>query len=157
MARWRTLCDKVFQWLTAGQWFSQGTPISSNNKTDCHDVTEILLKMVLNTIKKQPSQNTTMLQNVAIWLKSAGMINAPLTFNRNWLKFRCGWTFVYEYRYWFEKNQRIGDFYVYDAIIKLKKRVKGTVKILPVAYSMADDGFIWTWPLIGCYLMLWWA
>ena len=31
-------------------WFSQGTPISSTNKTDNRDITEILLKMALNTI-----------------------------------------------------------------------------------------------------------
>jgi len=28
-----TLCDKVCQWLTAGWWFSSGTPVSSTNKT----------------------------------------------------------------------------------------------------------------------------
>ena len=32
-----TLCDKVCQWLVAGQWFSSGTPVSSTNKTDRHD------------------------------------------------------------------------------------------------------------------------
>jgi hypothetical protein len=37
-------------WLAAGQWFSLGTPISSTNKTDLHDITEMLLKVVLNTI-----------------------------------------------------------------------------------------------------------
>ena len=45
-----TLCDNVCQWLAAGQWFSPGTPVSSNNKTDHHKITEILLKVVLNTI-----------------------------------------------------------------------------------------------------------
>ena len=44
-----TLCDKVCQWLAAGWWFSLGTPVSSTNKTDCHDITEILLKVTLNT------------------------------------------------------------------------------------------------------------
>ena len=44
-----TLCDKVCQWLMAGQWFSPGTPVSSTNKTDHHDITEILLKVALNT------------------------------------------------------------------------------------------------------------
>jgi len=29
-----TFCDKVCQWLATGQWFSLGTPASSNNKTD---------------------------------------------------------------------------------------------------------------------------
>jgi hypothetical protein len=30
--------------------FSPGIPVSSTNKTDCHYITEILLKVVLNTI-----------------------------------------------------------------------------------------------------------
>jgi hypothetical protein len=34
----------------AGQWFSPGTPVSSTNKTDCNDITEIFLKVALNTI-----------------------------------------------------------------------------------------------------------
>jgi len=45
-----TLCDEVCQWLATGRWFSPGTPVSSTNKTDCHDITEILLKVALNTI-----------------------------------------------------------------------------------------------------------
>jgi len=39
-----TLCDKVCQWLATGQW------VSSTNKTDRCDLTEILLKVALNTI-----------------------------------------------------------------------------------------------------------
>jgi hypothetical protein len=31
-------------------WFSPGTPVSSNNKTDHHDIAEILLKVALNPI-----------------------------------------------------------------------------------------------------------
>ena len=42
-----TLCDKVCQWLETGRWF---LPVSSTNKTDRHDKTEILLKVALNTI-----------------------------------------------------------------------------------------------------------
>ena len=45
-----TLCDKVCQWLAASRWFSPGTPVSSTNKTDRHDITEILLKVAFNTI-----------------------------------------------------------------------------------------------------------
>ena len=41
------LCNKVCQWLGAGQWFSPGTPVSSTNKTDSHNITEILLKLAL--------------------------------------------------------------------------------------------------------------
>ena len=45
-----TLCDKVCQGLVAFQWFSMCTPVSSTNKTDRHDITEILLKVTLNTV-----------------------------------------------------------------------------------------------------------
>ena len=40
-----TLCNKVCQELAAGLSFSQGTPVSSTNKTDHHDITEIFLKV----------------------------------------------------------------------------------------------------------------
>jgi hypothetical protein len=49
--RCTTLCDKVCQWLATGRWFSPGPPVSSTNKTDRYDITEILLK-VENTIKQ---------------------------------------------------------------------------------------------------------
>jgi hypothetical protein len=39
-----TLCDKV------SQWFSSVTPVFSANKTNHHDITEILFKVALNTI-----------------------------------------------------------------------------------------------------------
>ena len=45
-----TLCDNVCQWLAAGCWFYPGTPVSFTNKTDRHDITEIFLKVVVNTI-----------------------------------------------------------------------------------------------------------
>ena len=44
-----TLCDKYFQWLVAGRWFSPGTPVSTN-KTDRYDISEKLLKVALSTI-----------------------------------------------------------------------------------------------------------
>jgi hypothetical protein len=44
--------DKVYQLLAHGQWFPPGTPGSSTIKTGCHDIAEILLKVVLN-IKNQ--------------------------------------------------------------------------------------------------------
>jgi hypothetical protein len=44
------ICDKVCQWLATGRWFSPGTLFSSTNKIDRHNITEILLKVVLNTI-----------------------------------------------------------------------------------------------------------
>ena len=38
--RCTTLCDKVCQWLATGRWFSLGTPVSSINKTDRHNIVE---------------------------------------------------------------------------------------------------------------------
>ena len=43
-----SLCDEICR------WFSPGIPISSTNKTDRHDITEILLKVALNTIPLTP-------------------------------------------------------------------------------------------------------
>ena len=37
-----------------GRWFSPGTLASSTNKTGRHDITGILLKVVLNTINHKP-------------------------------------------------------------------------------------------------------
>ena len=34
------------------RWLSLGSPISSTNKTDRHDIPEILLKVALNTINQ---------------------------------------------------------------------------------------------------------
>jgi hypothetical protein len=33
------LCDKVCQWIATGRWFSPGSPVSSINKTDRHNIT----------------------------------------------------------------------------------------------------------------------
>jgi hypothetical protein len=40
--------------LAAGRWISPGTTVSSINKADRHDITEILLKVALNTITLTP-------------------------------------------------------------------------------------------------------
>ena len=55
-ARCTTLCDKACQSLGAGSWFSQDPPVSCTNKTDRHDITEILLKVALNTKKQTNNQ-----------------------------------------------------------------------------------------------------
>ena len=49
----------------AGQWFSPGTSCSSTNKTDYLDITEILLKVALNTI----TLTLTLIRNYKIYLK----------------------------------------------------------------------------------------
>jgi hypothetical protein len=44
------------QWLVTGRWFYPGPPVSSTNKNDRHDITDILLKVALNTIKQTSKQ-----------------------------------------------------------------------------------------------------
>jgi hypothetical protein len=43
--------------VATGRWFSLGISVSSTNKSENHDITEILLKVALNTIN-QPNQPT---------------------------------------------------------------------------------------------------
>ena len=50
-ARCTTSWDTVCQWLVTGRWFSPGTPVSSINKTDHHDISELSLKVALNIIQ----------------------------------------------------------------------------------------------------------
>jgi hypothetical protein len=52
-----TLCYIVCQWLATGRCFSPGTPVCSTNKSDLHDITDILLKVELNTIYQPNKSN----------------------------------------------------------------------------------------------------
>jgi hypothetical protein len=40
------------KWQVGG--FLPGTPVSSANKTNCHDIADILLKLALNSITRTP-------------------------------------------------------------------------------------------------------
>ena len=62
-----TLCHKVCQWLATGQWLSPGATLSSTNKTDYHDITDILLKVALNTIT--PSFTWIMRYITKLWFR----------------------------------------------------------------------------------------
>ena len=63
------LSDKVCQWLAAGWWYSPGTSVSSTNKTDHHDIAEILLKVALNTttITANPIGNDMNNNLISMW------------------------------------------------------------------------------------------
>ena len=71
-ARCTTLCDKVCQWL-AGRWISPGPPVSSTNETDCHDITELLLKVTWNTIKQTNKQTNKQNCQLILFLHSSGV------------------------------------------------------------------------------------
>jgi hypothetical protein len=40
------------------------TPVSSNIKTDCHDITEILLKVALNTTNQTQTKKSKLHQTI---------------------------------------------------------------------------------------------
>ena len=48
--RYNNMRYKAYQSLAAGRWFSPCVPVSSTNETVRHDITEISLKVALNTI-----------------------------------------------------------------------------------------------------------
>jgi hypothetical protein len=66
---WYNICNKICQWLATGQWFSLGTQVSSTNKTCCHDITEILLKVALNAINQIKPYQTEAVTLKNIWRK----------------------------------------------------------------------------------------
>ena len=84
-AKWPTLYDKVCQWLTTGRWFSSGPPVSSTNKTDCYNVTEILLKVVLDIIKQTRNN-----MNVS---EQGRLSNFTFMHQLNFIGFRQSWKF----------------------------------------------------------------
>jgi len=53
---WRGVQHYVIEFVSdlrqVGGFLSPGPPVSSTNKTDRYDITEIFLKVVLNTIKQ---------------------------------------------------------------------------------------------------------
>jgi hypothetical protein len=88
------LCDKICHWPTTGQWFSSGTLVSSANKTDRHDISEILLKesgVKHNKTKTYyyKGDNWYILcctrEIILSW--SASRTDTPLTVNKIWPSF----------------------------------------------------------------------
>ena len=75
-ARCTTLCDKVCQRLATGRWFSPGPSVSSTNKSNCHDITEILLKVALNTIKQTNKRiiTTHLCSSYHVWCRTKVLI-----------------------------------------------------------------------------------
>jgi len=70
-AKCTTLCHNVCQLLATGWWFSPGSPVSSINKNDSHEIAEMLLKVALNTIK----QTSIFLAGLTSWLNLRNIFN----------------------------------------------------------------------------------
>jgi hypothetical protein len=82
-ARCTSLCDKVYQWLVTDRWFSPGPPVSSINKTDRHDKTEILLKvqyvcLFLTQQSTNPKRIVVSYKNLDVFLVRATRFWNPL-------------------------------------------------------------------------------
>jgi hypothetical protein len=61
-------CDKVYQLLAHGRWFSAGTPASSTTKIGRHDIAEVLLKVALNTKNIQEMRRSCVLDGLSVQL-----------------------------------------------------------------------------------------
>ena len=73
----------VCQKLVAGQWLYSGCSVFYTNKIDRHDITEILLKVALNTI------TLTLFIQGALWLYSYGSKNYIYLYNQCLSPFLC--------------------------------------------------------------------
>jgi hypothetical protein len=56
--------DKICQRHATVDWFSPGTPVSSTNKTDRHDITEILVNLAVRFAKQHTTTHIVKLLNV---------------------------------------------------------------------------------------------
>jgi hypothetical protein len=50
---WFLAKDKVHQWLMTCQWFSPSTPVPSTNKSDCNNITGMMLNETLSSYLPQ--------------------------------------------------------------------------------------------------------
>jgi hypothetical protein len=72
-----TLCDKACQWLGTSRWFSPGTPVFYPNKTNHHDITEILTVALKHHKPKQPT-------DLFLWFRSLCYNIINIGVNNEW-------------------------------------------------------------------------
>jgi hypothetical protein len=89
-----TLCDKVYQWLAAGLWFSPGTLVSFINKTNSHDIAEILLKLALNTKSLTLKHHSTNVGFLITGTMLEGILRKENHYNKN--KMNCELMLTYD-------------------------------------------------------------
>jgi len=69
--------------LATGRWFSPGPQVSSSNKTYRHDITEIVLKVALNTIKPKPISRVWPSWHSLLFLST--FVQRPTSIGNLWL------------------------------------------------------------------------
>jgi hypothetical protein len=62
---------KFVSLLATGRWVSPGSPVSSTNKTDRHDIAEILLSVALNTITPYVFINLRHIRHLRLHISNA--------------------------------------------------------------------------------------
>ena len=70
-----TACDKVCQWLEVCRWFSSGTLVSSTNRNDPCDITEIWFKVASNTITPPSGMVSRFWRKKSILLRTKTLYN----------------------------------------------------------------------------------
>jgi hypothetical protein len=116
-----TLCDKVRQWLATGRWFSPGTLFSFTNKTDRYDITEILLKVTLNTINLNQTMFLSKFRKILLFLFLRDSQHLFTLFNSN---IYCLKTNI---SLWQTNKQKLKTWHVYN-ICKLDRSTLYTIK-----------------------------
>ena len=66
MTRLAAACDKVYQLLAHGRWFSLGTPASATTTTGRHDIAEIFLKVTFSTKNQSINHDLLVFQYIEI-------------------------------------------------------------------------------------------
>ena len=139
-----TLCDKVCQWLARGRRFSQGNPDSSNNKTDRHDITGILLKVALNIINQAKPLLISILFQTGVFVEGFLIRNKTLIYLGGHLAKGRGKVCIV--LYWLIQ--------VHDTTLKIIDRATRT-PLKPVVGSGAPEGLeIYDLPVTSAMLLL---
>ena len=76
-----TLCDSVCLWLATGRWFSTGTPVSSTNKTDSHNINgvwpRVVFLLLFGVFKFSCKNSTSVIRNFTVYTQC--LVNSKLT------------------------------------------------------------------------------
>jgi len=80
---------------TISKWFSPGTPVSFTNKTDLHDIAEILLKVALNSIP--PPLPRWLFRQCGIFIFGFSFLNYYFYFYQHGLAFALNSIKIFNY------------------------------------------------------------